>query len=90
MAMKAFTYDFEGVQFESSVEYFMKGDEHRFRVTLEDGEYLLMPMPNVRGPNNMILWGQVSRFDEIIHFTRLQAIGAGIEKVYDVEPLVPV
>jgi hypothetical protein len=87
--MHPFTYVYEEESFESGFEHFMEEDEHRFRVTLEDGEFVLAPMPNVRGPNNMIIWGQVSRVNEIIYYERLQAIGAGIEKVYDIQSLIP-
>lgn len=88
--MHPFTYVYEGESFESGFEHFMDEDEHRFLVTLKDGEFIVAPMPNVRGPNNMIIWGQVSRVNEIIYYEQLQAIGAGIEKVYDIQSLVPV
>ena len=77
--MKPFTYHFKGETFQSSVEYYMDGRDHRYRVRAGEQFSVIVPS-GFPGPNNSIVWVQSHRGNEtVLDHELVQAIGEGVE-----------
>lgn len=78
--MNPFTYQYGGETFQSSVDYYMDGKDHRYRVQV--GEHYPVIVPSgFPGPNNSIVWVQSHRSNEIVlEHELVQAIGEGVER----------
>jgi hypothetical protein len=78
--MKPFAYHFEGVTYQSTVEYFKEGSDHRYRVQVGNGFSIIVPS-GFPGPNNSIVWVQSHKGDEtVLAHELVQAIGEGVEQ----------
>ncbi len=78
--MEPFTYQYQGKTIDSVAEYFCVEGNHRYRVKINDINYLLA-ICGWRGPNNTILWVQNVKPGDIVQpHDLIQAIGEGIEK----------
>jgi hypothetical protein len=78
--MKPFAYHFEGETYQSNVEYFKEGADHRYRVQLENSFSIIVPS-GFPGPNDTIIWVQSHKGDEtVLAHELVQAIGEGIEQ----------
>jgi hypothetical protein len=78
--MKPFTYQYTGQTFQSTVDYYMEGMSHRYRVQLGENYSVIVPS-GFPGPNNSIVWVQSHKGDEaILNHELVQAIGEGVEK----------
>ena len=78
--MKPFTYQYIGQTYQSSVDYYMDGKDHRYRVQIGEKYSVIVPS-GFPGPNNSIVWVQSHKGDEhILDHELVQAIGEGVEK----------
>jgi hypothetical protein len=78
--MKTFTYQYNGENFQSLVEYYMEGQDHRYRVQIGENFSVIVPS-GFPGPNNSIVWVQSHKGNEIVlDHGLVQAIGEGLER----------
>jgi hypothetical protein len=78
--MKPFTYQFRGETFQSAVDYYMEGSDHRYRVQINQGFSVIVPA-GFPGPNNSIVWVQSHKAGEtVLDHELVQAIGEGLER----------
>jgi hypothetical protein len=78
--MKTFTYQYKGETFQSLVEYYMEGQDHRYRVQIGQNFSVIVPS-GFPGPNNSIVWVQSHKGNEtVLDHELVQAIGEGLER----------
>ncbi|HEY4966983.1 MAG TPA: hypothetical protein VII28_11310 [Puia sp.] len=78
--MKTFTYQYQGETFQSAVEYYMEGRDHRYRVQLGESFSVIVPS-GFPGPNHSIVWVQSHKGNEtVLDHELVQAIGEGVER----------
>jgi hypothetical protein len=78
--MKPFTYQYTGQIFQSAVDHYMDGINHRYRVQIGEIYSVIVPS-GFPGPDNSIVWVQSHKADEpVLKHELVQAIGEGLEK----------
>lgn len=66
--------------YQSSVEYYKEGADHRYRVQVGNNFSVIVPS-GFPGPGNRIIWVQSHKGDEtVLAHELVQAIGEGVER----------